>query len=92
MNGLRVGRSLAAGLAVTAVLALGSTNPAAAEDADRAGPATVTAEPTRSASIVDFFNKWMFCEDTWLVALDQMYPDDFSVGECMDVIEASTNP
>ena len=70
-------------LASTA-LVLGGSLPASA---DRGDLAPTPAGPTTQSSIIDFYNTWMFCEETWLVALDQMYPDDFSVSECMDVIE-----
>lgn len=72
--------SLLAGLA----LVLGGSTPAVA---DRGDLAPTPADGTASRSVIDFYNTWMFCEETWLVALDQMYPDDFSVSECMDVIE-----
>jgi len=88
MTLIRAGRPLVAGFVAAASLAIAAASPAAAHG----DLAPTPAEPTRPASIVEFFNMWSFCEDTWLVALDQMYPDDFSVGECMDVIEAHDNP
>jgi len=85
---IRTARRLAAATVtgtIAAALAIGSASPAAADRGDLAPP---TSTPTGQSSIIDFYNNWMFCHDTWLVSLDQMYPEGFSVFECMRVIDA----
>ena len=80
-------RKYAVSVLAGVVLVLGGSAPALA---DRAGPADLApnqADSGTQRSILDIYNTWMVCEEAWLVSLDQMYPEDFSVSECMDVID-----
>lgn len=80
-------RKYAISAAACAALVLGAGSaPALAGDL-----APATADPTSQRSIVELYNTWMFCEEAWLVSLDQMYPEGFSVSQCMDILEAHRN-
>lgn len=79
-------RKYAISAATCAALVLGGSSPALAGDL-----APATADPTTQRSIVEFYNTWMFCEEAWLVSLDQMYPENFSVSQCMDILETHSN-
>jgi len=71
-------RKYAVGTAACVALVLSGSAPALA---DRGDLAPTPAGGPAQRSIVDIYNTWMVCEDAWLVSLDQMYPEGFSVAE-----------